>query len=198
MVKIKICGLTRFEDIDAVNAAMPDYVGFVFAEKSRRRVTFSVAERLSGRLHPPIIPVGVFVNSPIADITGLYRRGVIRIAQLHGGESAEYIAELRRAGIPVIQAIRAGQGDAPSELADYHLFDGAEGGGGVRFNWSLIPKSSKPTFLAGGLNTGNIANALKLRPFAVDVSSGAETDGYKDLKKIRALVERVRMEGKYD
>jgi len=193
VVKIKICGLSRFEDIDAVNAAEPDYIGFVFTAKSRRYVTFSHAEQLSERLGSSIVPVGVFVNSPISDIIELYKSGVIKIAQLHGGEGEDYLSLLKAENVPIIQALRAGHGDIPSALADYYLFDGAVGGSGVANDWSSAPKTRKPLFLAGGITPENITHALALTPFAIDVSSGAETDGYKDSKKIRALVERVKI-----
>jgi len=193
MVKLKICGLTRGEDVDAVNASPPDYIGFVFAKHSRRRVTFEQAEKLSLQLSRLITPVGVFVNSPIEEIIYLYRRGVIKIAQLHGGETMDYFARLNAAGIPTIQAIREGHGDTLEECADYYLFDGTTGGSGTAREWADLPAVRKPIFLAGGICMDNISTVLAIEPFAVDISSGAETDGRKDAKKIKALVERVRL-----
>ncbi|MDR0857983.1 MAG: phosphoribosylanthranilate isomerase [Oscillospiraceae bacterium] len=189
--KIKICGLTRIEDIDYVNLAKPDYIGFVFAE-SKRRIEPEFAARLRELLNPGIVPVGVFVNAEIQSIVNLYKSGVIGIAQLHGGERGSYIERLKSYGIPIIQAIRHGRNDIPSELADYHLFDSPNGGSGEVFDRGAIPLTGKPFFLAGGINAANIADALKLAPYAIDVSSGAETNGVKDCEKIQAIVTACR------
>jgi phosphoribosylanthranilate isomerase len=140
----------------------------------------------------------VFVNYAIPDIIELYLSGIIKIAQLHGGESERDIAELKDSGIQVIQAIRASCGDVPSGLADYHLFDGAEGGSGAAVVRSEVPNTGKPSFLAGGIDIANIEAAIKFKPFAVDISSGAETNGLKDSNKIDALIKRVRMEATYE
>ncbi|MDR0906973.1 MAG: phosphoribosylanthranilate isomerase [Oscillospiraceae bacterium] len=185
--KIKICGLFREDDIDYANAATPDYVGFVFAP-SRRRVTAETAARLRRRLDGAIIPVGVFVNAEIDDIISLYNDNVISVAQLHGGEDAAYIAALKARNIPVIQAIRAGPGDTASDLTDFLLFDGGAGGTGEAYDRTLIGEVNKPFFIAGGINIDNIGDALARNPYGIDVSSGAETDGFKDFSKIQALV----------
>jgi phosphoribosylanthranilate isomerase len=192
MVRIKICGLKTPEDITAVNTALPDYIGFVFTENSRRYISPETAKKLSAALDPGIIPVGVFVNAETALITELYRDGVIKIAQLHGGESFKEIETLKTSGVPVIQAIRFGRGDTLCPLADYYLFDGASGGSGKSFDWSSVPDTDKPVFLAGGINTDNISAALDTRPYAIDVSSGAESGVGKDSAKIAALVRKVR------
>ncbi|MDR0839475.1 MAG: phosphoribosylanthranilate isomerase [Oscillospiraceae bacterium] len=191
MTKIKICGLMRETDIDAVNAAKPDYVGFVFAE-SRRRVTPERASELRRALAPGIVPVGVFVNSPLRDIMSLLDSGTIEIAQLHGGEHDDYISVLRDCGATVIQAIRHGRGDVPCALADFHLFDAPRGGSGETFDHRTIQSTDRPHFLAGGISAQNLAAALALNPFAVDISSGAETDGLKDFSKIQELVNICR------
>lgn len=194
MAKIKICGIRRMDDIEYVNAALPDYIGFVFAP-SKRQVTKEQATRLRRELDPRITPVGVFVNADIADIAVLYHDGIIQIAQLHGGESEEYIKMLKEeCGVSVIQAIRHGQSDKIVGCVDYVLFDAKAGGSGITFDWRDIPECGKPWFLAGGIATHNIDAALSLRPFAVDCSSGSETDGIKDETKIYTLVSRVRNE----
>jgi phosphoribosylanthranilate isomerase len=199
MTKIKICGLTRLCDIDAVNAANPEYVGFVFAE-SRRRVTPRQAERLRARLAKNIVPVGVFVNERVEKIVTLTRNGIIAMIQLHGAEDEEYLARLKSlTNAPVIKALAMEPyGNAAPHretFADYLLLDSKGGGTGRAFDWRLIGATSKPYFLAGGLNAGNVAAALKeTAPYALDVSSGVESMGVKDAKKINEFIRRVRNE----
>ena len=196
MTRIKICGLFRDCDIDYVNEALPDYIGFVFAE-SRRQVSAEKAAEMRKRLEPSIVPVGVFVNAPLENIVRLYREGVIEIAQLHGSEDEDYIKSLKQScGAPVIKAVRVEKSDDIERLkntsAEYLLLDNGAGGTGKAFDWSLIADIDKPFFLAGGVKAENIDAALKLKPFAVDISSGAETDGFKDREKILRLVRRIR------
>lgn len=195
MARIKICGLSRPCDIDFVNEARPDCIGFVFAE-SRRRVTPEEAAAMRARLDGSIVPVGVFVNEDIGRIARLYGDGVIAAAQLHGNESDDYIEKLRaECGIQVIKAIRVKSRKdiigAIDSLADYILYDSAAGSG-ERFEWSLVKDTPRAFFLAGGINEFNIKEALALSPFCVDVSSGAETGGVKDREKIKRLVRLVR------
>lgn len=198
MTKIKICGLFRDVDIDSVNEAKPDYIGFVFA-KSRRQVTEDQSRAMRRRLDPAITPAGVFVNAPIDQITGLFAEGIISLAQLHGQEDEAYIRRLKqRCPILIIKAIRV---DSAADIleqqysaADFLLLDSGAGGTGQAFDWQLIPRIEKPFFLAGGINEHNLATALAQAPFGIDISSGAETDGVKDREKIRMLVQRVREE----
>ena len=195
MTKLKICGLFRAADIGYVNAAQPDYIGFVFA-KSRRQVTPVLARALRERLSPGIMPVGVFVNAPQAEIVTLYREGIIGVAQLHGGESRSYVENLKEKDVPVIKAVRV-ESEADifahmDSLADYLLLDNGAGGTGTAFDWRLLSACTRPYFLAGGVNLHNISDALGLHPYCVDVSSGAETNGVKDGEKIRLLTEIVR------
>jgi len=199
---IKICGLFRDQDIDYVNEARPDYAGFVFA-KSKRQVSTALAQYLRFRLADDIVPVGVFVNTPIPEVTALYDNGVISIAQLHGGEDESYITQLKRKSaennknkpIPVIKVIKSEdlKNGLPAAGADYYLIDSGAGSG-KSFNWKKLDstKISKPWFLAGGIDLKNIKQAMALNPFAVDISSGAETDGIKDREKILQLVSIVR------
>jgi len=192
-MKIKICGLKNSVDVDYVNEAMPDYIGFVFAE-SKRRISPQTAAEFKNRLNPKITAVGVFVNTEISSISQLYSAGVINIAQLHGSESEAYINELKKTcDIPVIKAINIEV--SPPANADYLLFDNGKGGSGESFDWSLVPKCSKDYFLAGGINLGNIKKAIKLKPYGIDLSSGTETNGKKDREKIIQLVQIAR-EGK--
>jgi phosphoribosylanthranilate isomerase len=191
-MKIKICGLKNFADVDYVNEAMPDYIGFVFA-KSKRHINPETAAEFKNKLNPKIVAVGVFVDAEISSISQLYSTGVINIAQLHGGESEAYIYELKKVcNIPVIKALNAEV--SPPVNADYLLFDNGKGGSGESFDWSLIPKCGKDYFLAGGINLDNIEKAMKLKPYGIDLSSGTETNGKKDREKIIQLVQIARRE----
>ncbi|MDR2732882.1 MAG: phosphoribosylanthranilate isomerase [Fibromonadaceae bacterium] len=190
MPQIKICGLFRNQDIEYVNEAKPGFIGFVFAEKSRRFVSAAQAENLRKNLAEGITPVGVFVNAKIDDIVSLHKNGVIDMVQLHGGESDEYIAELRsKCGAAVIRALNFDklrlENILNSQLYSYVLLDSSTPGSGQAFDWGLLKGVDlSNVFLAGGINLENVAVALKLNPFALDVSSGAETDGVKDREKI--------------
>ena len=187
-MKIKICGLKNPPDVDYVNEAMPDYIGFVFAE-SKRRISPETAAEYKKRLNPNITAVGVFVNAEISLISQLHNAGTISIAQLHGSENEAYISELKKiCDIPVIKMLSAG--DSYPANADYLLFDSGKGSG-MSFDWNLIPKCGKDYFLAGGISLDNIEEAMKLKPYCLDLSSGAETDGVKDREKIIRLVKAV-------
>ena len=199
-MKLKFCGLTREADIRAANETMPDYIGFVLAE-SRRRVTDEQAARLCALLAPGIQAGGVFVNDDPTHIALLANRGVIDLIQLHGSESAAYIQRLRTmTAAPIICALRVGkQTDikrAESNLVDFLLLDtytkDAYGGSGRTFDWSLIGEVGKPYFLAGGLNESNIPRAMRTGAYALDLSSGIETDGVKDAEKMRRVAALVK------
>ena len=198
MTKIKLCGLSRPCDIEWANALMPDYIGFVFAGKSRRYVSPERARRLREGLDSGIDVVGVFVNEAPEAVAALLNNGVIDIAQLHGGEDEAYIRTLRAlTKKPLIQAIRMdGLADldrARQSSADGILLDNGAGGTGTAFDWTVLKDFDRPCFLAGGLNPENVALAIvTLHPFAVDVSSGIETDGVKDHEKMTAFVNAVR------
>lgn len=198
MTKIKLCGLSRICDMEAANELKPDYVGFVFAAKSPRCVTPQIAAELKRRLDPGIAAVGVFVNENINSVVELLNRGTIDIAQLHGVEDEEYINRLRStSGKPVIKAFRVEtQADiirAQNSTADFVLLDSGNGGTGTVFNWKLIRNIQKPYFLAGGLQADNVGEAVRaLRPYGVDVSSGIETDGLKDKRKMKNFICAVR------
>ncbi|MBR1820644.1 MAG: phosphoribosylanthranilate isomerase [Clostridia bacterium] len=205
MTRIKLCGLTRPCDIEAANELMPEYIGFVFAKKSRRYVSPEGAAALKARLNPAIQAVGVFVNAPVEFIAQLLAKGVIDVAQLHGSEDAAYIENLRAlTDKPIIQAFRVSDAAdlerARASAADDILLDNGAGGTGAAFDWALVGEMDRPYFLAGGLSPKNAGEAVKaLRPFAVDVSSGIETDGLKDPDKMRAFVAAVRAaDGKED
>ena len=197
MTKVKICGLSRPCDIDIVNIEKPDYVGFVFAE-SRRRVSSAQATELRSLLRSDITPVGVFVDEPIENILSLIHNGTIEIIQLHGAEDEKYIERLKSTtDKQIIKAIAVQKiGDVQKwsqSSADYLLLDYKGGGTGQVFDWDLIGEVRKPYFLAGGLRPENVAEAIrKVAPFAVDASSGVESDGVKDSAKIREFIKKVR------
>lgn len=209
MTKVKICGLTRIEDIECANKLQPDFIGMVFYPKSKRAVTMEQAAQLKARLNQGIKGVGVFVNAEIAFIVKLARAGIIDIIQLHGDEDELYIRELRQQlaqpNIAIIKAIRVRNVESLQKLekypVDFFLFDtykpGLYGGTGERFNLELEQvKIPKPYFIAGGLDAGNVAQLIAANPkaFAVDVSGGVEdgSSGLKDAQKMAAFVARAR------
>ena len=199
MTKIKLCGLSLPCDIEVANELKPDYIGFVFAPKSRRYVTYKKAEELKSLLSPDIEAVGVFVNEPSPNIATLLKKGIIDIAQLHGDEDEDYIAELRLlTDKTIIKAFRIKTANdikiVEQSTADDILLDSGAGTGTV-FDWELLKSIQRPYFLAGGLDARNVASAIKtLHPYAVDVSSGIETDGVKDKTEMAAFVAAVRKE----
>lgn len=203
LAKIKICGLRREEDIQYVNEYIPDYIGFILSKGFRRTVTKEQAAHLRSLLSPPIIPVGVFVNEDIERVIELVQEGVIDVVQLHGDEDENYIKQLREntKEITIIKAIKiADADDVKSGLqssADYLLFDkrleNQVGGAGTAFDWNLIKDVKRPFFLAGGIGLENVNLALEAtNPYGIDVSSGVETDGYKDKVKIKEIINTIR------
>lgn len=199
MTRIKLCGLTRSCDIAAANALKPEYIGLVFAPNSKRHVTREQAAALKRQLAPGIMAVGVFVDETPQTVADLLNSGIIDIAQLHGSEDEAYISNLRRlTAKPIIKAFRIKTAndiaEAAESSADYVLLDSGAGTGEV-FDWRLIRNIKRPYFLAGGLALTNVGAAIRaLHPFAVDVSSGIETDGRKDQTKIAAFIAAVRKE----
>ncbi len=197
MTKIKLCGLSRIEDIEAANALKPDFIGFVFAQKSKRRVSHLKAAELKSKLNPGTKAVGVFLDDDLDTVGALMNLGIVDMVQLHGSEDEEYISKLRKiTDKPVIKAFIINSADdvkrAEESTADYVLLDGGKGEGRA-FNWELLERIKRPFFLAGGLNPGNAEAAVAdLHPYAVDVSTGIETDGVKDKNKMTAFVEAVR------
>lgn len=194
MKKIKICGLKRREDIEYVNKYQPDYIGFVFAGK-KRKLTYDQAVDLKKYLTSSIQVVGVFVNEDISFVEKLVKEHVIDLVQLHGQEDQKYIQALKeKVDVPIIKAIQIKNENSFNEHydVDYYLYDH---GTGESFDWSMLKEADKPVFLAGGINLLNIEDALKKNVYALDVSSGVETDGFKDEEKIKKIVRRVRNEG---
>lgn len=194
---IKLCGMRRPRDIAAANAIKPDYIGFIFLASSHRYVAPHEAMALKAMLDPAIRAVGVFVDAPVPLVSKLLDEGVIDLAQLHGHEDNDYIARLRaHTDKPIIQAFRVKTAEdaklAERSCADYILLDSGAGSG-ERFDWSLVAGVQRPFFLAGGLDPDNVSAAIaQVHPYAVDVSSGIETDKMKDPVKMQAFAANVR------
>ena len=199
--RIKICGLTREEDVDAAVAAGADAVGFVFHPPSPRFLTPQRAAELARRIPPFVAVVGLFVNATPETVLAACASLPISILQFHGDEDAAFCRQFAR---PYLRAARVRPGldllefarafpDARGLLLD--AFVEGYGGGGQVFDWALIPQEL-PGFLvlSGGLTAANVGEAIeRVRPVAVDVSSGVETGkGIKDHLKIAAFVAAVR------
>ena len=202
--RIKICGITREQDLAAAVAAGADALGFVFYGPSPRHVTPSRATELIARVPPFVTKVGLFVNEPPASIRAALAQAPLDLLQFHGDEDAAYCSQF---GKPWIKAARVKPGlDLLEYAAAFAAAPGAVGllldacvagygGGGETFDWSLIPKSLPlPVVLSGGLHPGNIVAAVRtVRPWAVDVSSGVEASrGIKDARKIAEFIAGVR------
>jgi phosphoribosylanthranilate isomerase len=199
-MKVKICGLKRAEDVSYVNEYLPDYVGFVFAGE-KRRITIEQATQLRGMLNPAIQVVGVFVNESIEVIRQLVNEHIIDIVQLHGDEDEDYVKKVKELMVPVVRACRVQSEEDvvknQESTADYLLFDtytkNEYGGSGKTFAHEFLCHNKRDYFLAGGITPTNISQILdSVSPYAIDVSSGVETDGYKDQEKIRTLMENIR------
>lgn len=204
MTKVKICGLRRTKDIEIVNKFQPDYIGFVLA-KSKRQISLETAVALKLLLDPRVKAVGVFVNEPIQNILEYENHEAIDIIQLHGDEDLTYIKKLKEvSGLPIIKAFRIKDEESlrqQKELIGHPILEGVlldayhpttYGGIGESFDWKLLDEIHRPYFLAGGIGSDNIQEALSHKPYAIDVSSKVETDGYKDEEKIKGLIEAVR------
>lgn len=188
MVKVKFCGLKRPCDIAWANELHPDYAGFVFAG-TKRRVSDELAADLRRELDPSIPAVGVFVDDEPQHMASLVKKGVIQLIQLHGREDEDFIQQLQTdLDVSIIKTFSIAHQDdvrrALASRADYILLDQGSGGTGKAFDWSLLRDLDRPYFLAGGLTPQNAAQAAALKPYALDVSSGIETDGVKDREKM--------------
>ncbi len=211
MTRIKICGLKREQDIEYANRHLPDYAGFVFAP-GRRQVDISRARTLSLMLDNKIKRAGIFVNQSTEEVSGAAIQCGLDVIQIHGDEPPVYFKELRQKlkcsgcadrNIAVWKAIRVKGPDCLNQMPLYDadafvldsFTDGSYGGAGKTFDWGLAAEAEKygDIILAGGLTECNVQNAISVtRPFAVDVSSGVETDGRKDEDKIKRFIYSVR------
>ncbi|MGN1148978.1 MAG: phosphoribosylanthranilate isomerase [Lachnospiraceae bacterium] len=196
-MQIKICGLFRQEDAEYVNEALPDFVGFIFWEKSRRFVSEETATRIKKRLDTGIRTVGVFVDEDTEKILQLLKKGIIDIAQLHGQETEEEVSWLKeQSGKPVWKAVVVKSAQDVnrwrSSAADCLVFDGGLGEGNV-FCWEYLQEIDRPFLLAGGINEERLKE-LPAMPYlaGIDISSGVETNGLKDREKILRVVRSVR------
>ena len=197
-VTVKICGITSVEDAQAVERAGADAVGLMFYEGSPRHIALEQAKAIVGSLSNTIVRVGVFVNSEESFVRQAMEICALNMLQFHGDETPEYCARFE---VMTLKAIRVSDESSLKEMerysADGFLLDAFSenslGGTGETFNWELAKratKSGRPIFLAGGLTSENVAEAVKaVRPFAVDVSSGVESEpGKKDAAKVRVFV----------
>lgn len=213
-VRVKICGLTRPEDVSAAVAAGASYVGFVFFPKSPRHLSLDVAAALAADVPPGVAKVALTVDADDRALEALLARVPVDILQLHGQESPERVREVRaRSGLPVMKAVGVADTsdlaalDAYGQVADLLLVDAkppkdAElpGGNGLAFDWRLIAgrRWPVPWMLAGGLDAVNVAEAVRLTGARqVDVSSGVESaPGRKDGEKIESFVKAASRGGK--
>lgn len=200
--RIKICGITRPEDAKAVVDHDADALGFIFWPNSPRYIEPAKARSIVRDAGPFVSTVGVFVNPSREEVERAMHDSGISMLQFHGEETADFCALFGR---PYIKAFKVGQASnliksvQPYETASGWMFDAFDerrvGGTGETFDWNLIPGSlARPLVLSGGLNAGNIVEAIRrVKPFAVDVSSGVEAGkGIKDAAKIAAFIQGVR------
>jgi len=190
-MKLKICGLKTIQDVEYVNEALPDYVGFVMT-KHRHQIDIDTARQLKSKLHPNIKAVGVFVNESEEFVKNIVNEKIVDIVQFHG--SVEYTLPC-----PTVKAflIQDNFNIAPTNC-DFVLFDtfanNEVGCIGKQFDWRLLAQydNKKPFFLAGGINLNNLSEAIKLNPYCIDISSGTETNGKKDREKILEIVKIIK------
>jgi phosphoribosylanthranilate isomerase len=208
MAKVKICGITNVRDAKAALAAGADYLGLNFYKGSKRYITPASGKKIAQALKGTDVKlVGVFVNETPERVVEIARTVGLSHAQLHGDETPEQVADVAKAGVPVIKALRVGPDFRANQLslnksAKALLLDGFDpqerGGTGKTFDWRKVARISgkKPLFIAGGLTPENVAEAIRIaQPYAIDVCSGVESAASprkKDKAKIAALMKAVR------
>lgn len=196
--KIKFCGLRLEEDVKLAASLDADFMGFILSERFRRYVSPDEVSRLKQFVPSKTKTVGVFVDEPEDYVIACAKQADLDMIQLHGCEDNAYIADIKeKTGLPVIKMIKPVSIDdiitARQSMADLILLDSGAGGTGRVFDWSLAENLGRDYILAGGLTPVNVGDAVKrLKPFAVDVSSGVETDGSKDSSKMKAFAAEVR------
>ena len=187
MTRVKLCGLMRPQDAAAANDAAPDLAGMIVSPGFRRSVSRDIAAKIRRTLSKEISLCGVFVNASLEEIESYLAEGLINAVQLHGDEDNKFIDAFVIQGLDDIRKAEASH-------ADLVLLDGGSGQGAA-FDHSLLSGVSRDYILAGGLDPDNVGNLVRyLRPWGVDTSSGIETDGEKDPKKMTAFVKNVRTE----
>jgi len=192
LTKVKICGLSNIEAVETAVSAGTDYIGFVFAP-SKRQVTVEQAIELAKFIPSHIQKVGVFVSPSRTELLEAVDKVGLDFVQVHGRVVDKLFENLPCGSIQAVQVDEGGH--VPNSQADYLLFDAPVAGSGQTFDWGQLDTAelSQPFFIAGGLNEDNVEEAIQhFSPFAVDVSSGVETDGQKDHEKIRRFIERVK------
>ncbi len=202
MTRIKICGITREQDLSAVAACGADAFGLVFYEKSPRHVSVLQAAKLMHAAPPFLTAVGLFVNPSVDYVREVLASVPLDVLQFHGEETPEFCAQFGRSWLKAIR-VRPGvdlvecaarYAGAQGLLLDAYV-EGTQGGTGESFDWALIPRNlTLPVILSGGLHAGNVAEAVRqVQPYAVDVSSGVEAaKGIKDAAKVAAFVKEVK------
>jgi len=196
MTKIKICGIRRQVDIEYLNELLPEYAGFVFA-KSKRQVNMDSACNLIKNLKISIKKVGVFVDEKPNVVLEIAEKLGLHVLQFHGHENQEYINKFKE--YEIWKALKINNIESISDIKNYNcskfLLDNTISGSGESFNWNLAEKKvdGQIIMLAGGLTSENVVQGiLKLNPYGVDVSSGVETNGFKDYSKIKEFIKKVR------
>ena len=192
MTKVKICGLSTKEAVGTAVSAGTDYIGFVFAP-SKRQVTLAQAAELAKLIPSHIQKVGVFVSPSREELLEAIEKIGLDLVQIHGQVADDLFENLPCASIQAMQV--DGNGHVPNSQADYLLFDAPVAGSGQTFDWGQLDTTelSQSFFIAGGLNEANVEEAIQhFTPYAVDVSSGVESNGQKDHEKIRRFIERVK------
>lgn len=192
MTKVKICGLSTVEAVETAVLAGADYIGFLFA-KSKRQVSLEQAHELARLVTGTTKIVGVFVSPSLEDLEQAIAQVPLDVVQIHGTFDEALIQKI---SVPVIRAIQLSDGEAQlRSQADYLLFDAPVAGSGQTFDWDLLKdqKIQQDFFIAGGLTVDNVRQAREtFQPYALDVSSGVETDGHKDIEKIKAFIEGAK------
>ena len=192
MTKVKICGLSTAEAVETAVLAGADYLGFLFA-KSKRQVSLEQAHELARLVTGTTKIVGVFVSPSLEDLEQAIAQVPLDVVQIHGTFDEALIQKI---SVPVIRAIQLSDGEAQlRSQADYLLFDAPVAGSGQTFDWDLLKdqKIQQDFFIAGGLTVDNVRQAREtFQPYALDVSSGVETDGHKDIEKIKAFIEGAK------
>ena len=201
-MKVKICGLRTLEAAQTAERAGADFLGFILWPKSRRYVSASQTGSIVQAVRERAMTVGVVVDQSLEEVVDLARRCRFNAIQLHGHESEEYVEYVKRTlDRPVIKAFKADEEGALEKAlhssADYVMIDSGAGSG-KKFDWSILKDFKRDYFLAGGLDPDSVEEAIRmLEPYAVDVSSGVETDGIKDEKKIESFIKAVKHGGRY-